>query len=102
MFDEEDHKRAIKDFIAFLRTITTQKNLAFFSDVSREYMRSLGKGERIPTIKVFFSIIEAAGLSPLEGTAKYLEFLQTNHTALAAEKNSPGLNYIRKNKNGPK
>ena len=41
MFDDEDHKRAIKDFIAYLRTITTQKNLAFFSDVSREYVKYL-------------------------------------------------------------
>ena len=95
MFDEEDHKRAIKDFIAYLRTIKSQKNLAFFSDVSREYMRSLGKGEGIPTIKVFFSIIEAAELSPIEGTRKYLEFLENNHASLAAEKNA-GLNYIRK------
>ena len=101
MFDEEDHKNAMKDFIAYLRTITTQKNLAFFSDVSREYMRNLGKGEGIPTVKVFFGIIEAAGLSPIEGTAKYLEFLQDNHTAMAAEKNS-GLNYIHKTKNSDK
>ena len=95
MFDDEDHKRAIKDFIAYLRTITTQKNIAFFSDVSREYLRNLGKGEGIPTVKVFFNIIEAAGLDPIEATGKYLDFLQNNHTAMAAEKNA-GLDYIRK------
>ena len=97
MFDDEDHKRAIKDFIAYLRTITTQKNLAFFSDVSREYVRSLGKGEGIPTVKVFFSIIEAAGLSVTEGTLKYMEFLQNQHTAMAAEKGL-GQSYISKTK----
>ena len=97
MFDDEDHKRALKDFIAYLRTITTQKKLAFFSDISREHVRTLGKGEGIPSIKVFYSMIEAAGLDIIEGTQKYLEFLKQQHTALAAEKNI-GLNYIRKAK----
>ncbi|WP_297700591.1 hypothetical protein [uncultured Fibrobacter sp.] len=97
MFDDEDHKRAIKDFIAYLRTITTQKNLAFFSDVSREYVRSLGKGEGIPSVKVFFGLIEAAGLNIIEGTQKYLEILQSQHLAQVAEK-GVALNYIHKTK----
>ena len=97
MFDEEYHKRAIKDFIAYLRTITSQKNLAFFSDISREYVRSLGKGEGIPTVKVLFNIIEAAGLDISEGIQQYIAFLQKQHTAMAAEKNA-GLSYIRKTK----
>jgi hypothetical protein len=95
MFDDEDHKRALKDFIAYLRTITTQKNLAFFSDISREHVRILGKGEGIPSIKVFFNMIEAAGLDIVEGTEKYLEFVKAQHTALAAERNA-GLNYVKR------
>ena len=65
MFDDEDHKRALRDFIAYLRTFSSQKNIAFFSDTSREYLRNLGKGERIPSVNVFFNIIEVAGLTPL-------------------------------------
>ena len=76
MFDDDVHKNAMKEFIAFLRTMTTQKNIAFFSDVSREYVRELGNGEKIPTIKVFFSIIESAGLDLLEGTSLYIDFLK--------------------------
>lgn len=95
MFDDEDHKRALKDFIAYLRTITTQKNLAFFSDISREHVRTLGKGEVVPSIKVFFNMIEAAGLDIVEGTEKYLEFVKEQHTALAAERNA-GLNYVKR------
>ena len=75
MFDDEVHKNAMKDFIAFLRTMTTQKNIAFFSDVSREYIRHLGKGEKIPTVRVFFNMIEAAGLDLKEGTNLYIDFL---------------------------
>ena len=86
MFDEEVHKNALKEFIAFLRTMTTQKNIAFFSDVSREYVRDLGKGEKIPTIKVFFSIIESAFTFYADGL--------TNLT-LAADR-SKGLDYVKK------
>ena len=95
MFDDEVHRNAIKDFVAFLRTITTQKNIAFFSDVSREYVRHLGKGEKIPTIKVFFNMIEAAGLDLKEGVSLYIDFLEKQKTALAAD-NSKGLNYIKR------
>ena len=95
MFDDEIHKNAIKDFIAFLRTITTQKNIAFFSDVSREYVRHLGKGDQIPTIRVFFNIIESAGLDLKEGAALYVDFLEKQKAALAAD-NGKGLNYIKR------
>ena len=95
MFDDEVHRNAIKDFVAFLRTITTQKNIAFFSDVSREYVRHLGKGEKIPTIKVFFNMIEAAGLDLKEGASLYIDFLEKQKTALAAER-SKGLDYIKR------
>jgi hypothetical protein len=95
MFDDEIHKNAIKDFIAFLRTITTQKNIAFFSDVSREYVRHLGKGVQIPTIRVFFNIIESAGLDLKEGAALYVDFLEKQKAALAAD-NGKGLNYIKR------
>ena len=94
MFSDEDYKRAIGDFVAYLRTITSQKNLAFFSDVSREYIRSLGKGEGIPTVKVFFSMIDAAGLDIIEGTRRYLSFLEESHKLQAAEK-SAAINYVR-------
>ncbi len=95
MFDDEVHRNAIKDFVAFLRTITTQKNIAFFSDVSREYVRHLGKGEKIPTIKVFFNMIEAAGLDLKEGVSLYIDFLEKQKTALAAD-NGKGLDYIKR------
>ena len=95
MFDEEVHKNALKEFIAFLRTMTTQKNIAFFSDVSREYVRDLGKGEKIPTIKVFFSIIESAGLDLIEGTSLYIDFLKIQKMTLAADR-SKGLDYVKK------
>ena len=72
MFDDEVYKNAMKEFIAFLRTLNTQKNIAFFSDVSREYIRHLGKGEKIPTIRVFFNIIEAAGMDLEEGLHLYI------------------------------
>lgn len=101
MFDDEDHKRAVKDFIAYLRTITTQKNLAFFSDLSREYLRNLGKGEGIPSVKVFFNIIEAAGLDPIDGTLRYLNYLRSHHAAIAAERIS-SRNYIQKIRQGGK
>lgn len=95
MFDDEIHKNAIKDFIAFLRTMTTQKNIAFFSDVSREYLRHLGKGDQIPTIRVFFNIIESAGLDLKEGAALYVDFLEKQKAALAAD-NGKGLDYIKR------
>ena len=101
MFDDEDHKRAIRDFIAYLRTITTQKNLAFFSDVSREYLRNLGKGEGIPSVKVFFNIIEAAGLDPIDGAQRYLDYLRTHHVAIAAERIS-SRSYIQRIRQGDK
>ena len=85
----------MKEFIAFLRTMTSQKNIAFFSDVSREYVRDLGKGENIPTIKVFFNLIEAAGLDLKEGASIYIDFLQKQKMALAADRQK-GLEYIKK------
>ena len=95
MFDDDVHKNAMKDFIAFLRTITTQKNIAFFSDVSREYVRHLGKGEKIPTLKVFFNMIEAAGLDLKEGANLYIDFLHAQEAAMAADK-SKNLDYIKR------
>ncbi|MBR4558403.1 MAG: hypothetical protein IKO21_02365 [Fibrobacter sp.] len=95
MFDDEVHRNAIKDFVAFLRTITTQKNIAFFSDVSREYVRHLGKGEKIPTIKVFFNMIEAAGLDLKEGASLYIDFMEKQKISLAAD-NGKGLDYIKR------
>ena len=97
MFDEDVHKNALKAFIAFLRTKTTQKNIAFFSDISREYVRHLGKGKKIPTIKVFFNIIEAAGLDLKEGLGIYIDYLQQQKISLAADR-SKGLDYVKKNK----
>lgn len=85
----------MKDFIAFLRTLNTQKNIAFFSDVSREYIRHLGKGEKIPTIRVFFNIIEAAGMDLKQGLDLYIDYLQKQKMALAADR-SKGLEYIKK------
>jgi hypothetical protein len=99
MFDEEVHKNALKAFIAFLRTKTTQKNIAFFSDISREYVRHLGKGEKIPTIRIFFNIIEAAGIDLKEGLGIYIDFLQKQKMALAAD-HAKGLEYVKKLKSG--
>ena len=101
MFDDEDHRRALRDFIAYLRRFSSQKDIAFFSDTSREYLRNLGKGARIPSVKVFFNIIEAAGLNPIEGAQKYLDYLRSYHVAIAAERNS-GRNYIQTIKQGIK
>jgi hypothetical protein len=95
MFDEKVHKNAVKELIAFLRTKTTQKNIAFFSDISREYVRHLGKGEKIPTIKVFFNIIEAAGLDLKEGLGIYIDYLQEQKISLAADR-SKGLEYVKR------
>ena len=95
MFDDEVHRNAIKDFVAFLRTITTQKNIALFRDVSREYVRHLGKGEKIPTIKVFFNMIEAAGLDLKEGASLYIDFMEKQKISLAAD-NGKGLDYIKR------
>ena len=39
MFDDDVHKNAMKEFIAFLRTMTTQKNIAFFSDDFRDTVK---------------------------------------------------------------
>lgn len=89
----------MKDFIAFLRTRNTQKNIAFFSDISREYIRHLGKGEKIPTIRVFFNIIEAAGLDLKEGLSIYIDYLQKEKLALAADR-AKGLEYVNKLKSG--
>ena len=99
MFDEDVHKNALKAFIAFLRTKTTQKNIAFFSDISREYIRHLGKGEKIPTIRIFFNIIEAAGLDLKEGLSLYIDCLQKQKLALAADR-TKGLEYVKKLKSG--
>ena len=103
MFDENVHKNAMKALIAFLRTKTTQKNIAFFSDVSREYVRRLGKGEKIPTIMTFFSMLDSAGIDLKEGASLYVDFLEQQKIALAADK-SKGLDYVKKNKpkNGKK
>ena len=95
MFDEDVHKNALKAFIAFLRTKTTQKNIAFFSDISREYVRHLGKGKKIPTIKVFFNIIEAAGLDLKEGLGIYIDYLQQQKISLAADR-SKGLEHVKR------
>lgn len=99
MFDDEVHKNALKEFITFLRTRNTQKNIAFFSDVSREYIRHLGKGEKIPTIRVFFNIIEAAGLDLKEGLGIYIDYLQKQKMALAADR-TKGLEYVKNLKAG--
>ncbi len=103
MFDENVHKNAIKELIAFLRTKTTQKNIAFFCDVSREYIRRLGKGDRIPSIMLFFNMLDAAGIDLNEGANLYIDFLKKQKMALAAER-SKGLDYVNKNRlrNGKK
>lgn len=89
----------MKEFIAFLRTLNTQKNIAFFSDVSREYLRHLGKGEKIPTIRIFFNIIEAAGMDLKEGLDLYIDYLQKEKLTLAADR-TKGLEYVKKLKSG--
>ncbi len=95
MYDDEVYKNALKDFIAFLRTINTQKNIAFFSDVSREYVRHIGKGEKIPTVKVFFNMIEAAGMDLKEGVSLFIDYLGQQKNALAADRGK-GLEYVKK------
>lgn len=97
MFDENVHKNAIKELIAFLRTKTTQKNLSFFCDVSREYIRRLGKGDRIPSVMLFFNLLDAAGVDLNEGANLYIDFLKQQKIALAADR-SKGLDYVSKNK----
>lgn len=99
MFDENVHKNAIKELIAFLRTKTTQKNIAFFCDVSREYIRRLGKGDRIPSIMLFFNMLDAAGIDLNEGANLYIDFLQKQKMALAAD-HAKGLEYVKKLKSG--
>lgn len=95
MFDDEVHKRAIKEFTSYLRTITTQKNIAFFSDLSREYVRQLEKGEKIPSVKVLCNMIEAAGLELHEGFKVYVNILQQQQVSIAADKKI-GIHYIHK------
>ena len=73
MFDEKVHKNAVKELIAFLRTKTTQKNISFFCDVSREYIRQLGKGNRIPSVMLFFNMLDAAGIDLNEGANLYID-----------------------------
>ena len=97
MFDEKVHKNAVKELIAFLRTKTTQKNLSFFCDVSREYIRQLGKGNRIPSVVLFFNMLDAAGIDLNEGANLYIDLLKQQKMALAADR-SKGLDYVKKNK----
>lgn len=99
MFDENVHKNAIKELIAFLRTKTTQKNISFFCDVSREYIRRLGKGDGIPSIMLFFNMLDAAGVDLNEGANLYIDFLKKQKMALAAD-HAKGLEYVKKLKSG--
>ena len=103
MFDENVHKNAMKALIALLRTKTTQKNLAFFCDVSREHIRQLGKGDKIPSVRLFFNMLDVAGIDLNEGANLYIDMLKQQKIALAADK-SKGLDYVKKNKpkNGKK
>lgn len=91
----------MQEFISYLRTMTSQKNIAFFSDISREYVRGLGRGEKIPTVKVFFGMIEAAGLNLYEGTKVYINLLQQERVTMVAEKNGTA-NYLRNVKQDPR
>ena len=86
-----------------MRTKTTQKNISFFCDVSREYIRRLGKGDRIPSIMLFFNMLDAAGVDLNEGANLYIDFLKQQKIALAADR-SKGLDCVKKNKpkNGKK
>ncbi len=99
MFDENVHKNAIKELIAFLRTKTTQKNISFFCDVSREYIRRLGKGDGIPSIMLFFNMLDAAGVDLNEGANLYIDLLKKQKMALAAD-HAKGLEYVKKLKSG--
>lgn len=101
MFDDEVHRKAMQEFISYLRTMTSQKNIAFFSDISREYVRGLGKGEKIPTVKVFCNMIEAAGLDLYEGARLYIDLLQQEQVTMVAERNGAA-NYLRNIKEDPR
>lgn len=76
MFDDELHKKALVEFLAYLRTCSSQRDIAFFSDHSREYIRKVGKGETIPSIKKFFDIIIAANVDLKEGLNLYVKMLE--------------------------
>ena len=82
-----------------MRTKTTQKNIAFFCDVSREYIRRLGKGDGIPSIMLFFNMLDAAGVDLNEGTNLYIDLLKKQKMALAAD-HAKGLEYVKKLKSG--
>lgn len=86
MFDENAHKKAIAEFITYLRTISSQKELAFFSDCSREYMRDLEKGKSIPTIRLLCNYIEAAHMDIKEGLCLYVDMLYGESKIVEAEK----------------
>lgn len=86
MFDNEHYKNATMKFISYLRTLTTQKKLAFFCDISREYVRKLENGAGIPSVKTFFNMIDAAGLNLDYGSKKFIEFLNESKISVAADK----------------
>lgn len=94
MFDDEHYKEATRKFVLYLRTLTTQKKLAFYSDVSREYVRNLENGGKIPTVKTFFNMIEAAGLDLESGSKKFIDLLNESKQSIAADKKL-ALKYIR-------
>lgn len=76
MFSEDAHKKAVIELMTYLRSISSQKNIAFFSDTSREYLRQLEKGNNIPTIRNLCGIIEAAGMELKEGLNLYVDMLR--------------------------
>lgn len=100
MFDEDVYRKAMMQFISYLRTITSQKNIAFFSDCSREYIRNLGKGENIPSIRHFFNIIEATHIDLSEGTNLFIQMLREQQEIKKAEvhKRRAIQNYLSKNR----
>lgn len=86
MFDDDAHKRAVVELIVYLRSISSQREIAFLSDTSREYLRKLEKGENIPTIKSLCSFIEAAGMDLKDGLCLYVDMLHGEQKAKDLDK----------------
>lgn len=99
MFAQEVHREALVRLMAKLRAAKPQCKLSFLSDTSREHIRNLEKGTKIPTIVTLLNVISASGLDLKETLCEFVDMLNEENDKF---KGAAGKEYIKKLKKSSK
>lgn len=92
MFSPEVHKEALIRLMAKLRSAKPQSRMAFDSNISREYIRCLEKGEKKPSVQTLIALIAASELDMKSTLCEFVDMLNEENDKFKA---NVGIDYVR-------